>query len=224
MTQSMERHTSPSEEQDSMSAKAAAEFYDSEARATGWLGPEVAFGLVYEYVRPGQSILDLGIGTGLASILFRKAGLKVHGMDVSQEMLDACRWKGFDDLTRHDLTNPPYPYAAGSFDHVACIGVMSFLYDLSPVFAETARMLRTGGTFVFVTSDRTDQEDFELVVGPERTGSGEGVTMYRHSGAQIGGWTDRFGFMLLKSLQFTTYMDHDRKERMRTTCYVVTDK
>ena len=46
------------------------EAYDEEAEATGWFGPEVAFGLIYKYIQPGQSILDIGIGTGLGSVLF----------------------------------------------------------------------------------------------------------------------------------------------------------
>ena len=133
---------SPHEEYDRAAAAATAEAYDAEAQATGWLGPEVAFGMVYQHVLPDQSILDLGIGTGLASVLFRKAGLKVHGLDIAQDMLDACRWKGFDDLRRHDLTEPPYPYASESFDHVVCVGVLPFFSHLSPVFAETARIHR----------------------------------------------------------------------------------
>ena len=32
--------------------------YDDEAETCGWFGPEVAFGLAYKYVQPGQSILD----------------------------------------------------------------------------------------------------------------------------------------------------------------------
>ncbi len=79
--------------------RAMTETYDEEAEATGWYGPEVAFGLAFKYLRPGQSILDLGIGTGLAAVLFRQAGLKVYGMDVAPEMLDACRGKGFTDLS-----------------------------------------------------------------------------------------------------------------------------
>ena len=54
-------------------------------------------------------------------------------MDISQEMLDACRWKGFDNLTLHDLTEPPYPYASESFDHVLCLGVLNFFSDPSPI-------------------------------------------------------------------------------------------
>ena len=48
-------------------AKGAA--YDDEAEACGWFGPEVVLGLAYKCVQPGQSILDIGIGTGLGSVL-----------------------------------------------------------------------------------------------------------------------------------------------------------
>ena len=69
-------------------------FYDKEAEATGWYGPEVAFGLTFAHIQSGQSMLDIGIGTGLGSILFLKAGLEIHGMDISLQTLDACRKKG----------------------------------------------------------------------------------------------------------------------------------
>jgi predicted TPR repeat methyltransferase len=211
---------SPDDDYDRATAEATAEAYDAEAQATGWLGPEVAFGLVYEHVLPGQSVLDLGIGTGLASVLFRKAGLRVHGMDISQEMLDAYRAKGFDDLARHDLAKPPYPYASESFDHVVCVGVLNFLNDPSPVFAETGRLLKAGGTFVFVTLDRTEGEDPGLVVGPEHTKTDESITMYRHSGMQISGWVDGSGCAHVRSLPFTAYMDADKTQSMRLKCYV----
>ncbi len=198
-----------------------AEAYDKEAEATGWLGPELAFSMVYEHIRPGQPILDIGIGTGLASVLFRKAGLRVYGMDISENMLKACRMKGFADLTRHDLSTTPYPYASESFDHAVCLGVLNFFSDLSPVFAETARLLRTRGTFVFEVGDRTEDEDFEFVVGPEHTGTGEPVTMYRHSSRQIDAWTDGFGFILLRSLPFTVFMDRTKRDSLRAKCYLV---
>ena len=44
--------------------------YDNQARKTNWFGPEVVFGLAYEFVKTGESLLDLGIGSGLSSILF----------------------------------------------------------------------------------------------------------------------------------------------------------
>ena len=133
-----------------------AEVYDEEAEAAGWFGSEVAFGLTYKYIQQDQSLLDIGIGTGLGSVLFRKAGLKVFGMDVSQDMLDACLSKGFVDLELHDLRMTPYPYDSETMDIAICVGVMIFFSDLASVFEETARILRKGGLFVFVVADRAE--------------------------------------------------------------------
>ena len=195
--------------------------YDEDAEATGWLGPEVAFGLLYKYIQPGQSVLDIGIGTGLGSVLFRKAGLNVYGMDISTDMLEACRIKGFTHLARHDLRDPPYPYTSASLDYAVCVGVFNFFSDLSPIFLETERILRTGGMFVFAAGDRTEAEPMEVVVGTEHTNSGIPVTMYRHSARQIKRWLVEFGFTLLRSLSFTVYMDCEKTRSLQERAYLV---
>ena len=56
---------------------------------------DAMFGMSYEYVKSNEKLLDLGIGTGLASINFSKVGLKVYGLDNSDEMLNKCRNKSF---------------------------------------------------------------------------------------------------------------------------------
>lgn len=202
-------------------ARATAAAYDDEAEAVGWFGPEIAFGLAFKYLRPGQSILDLGIGTGLAADLFRAAGLKVLGMDASQDMLDACRTKGFDHLARHDLTLRPYPYETASVDHAVCVGTLNFIADLSPVFAECARILRPGGVFVFAVGDRPDDEPGETVVSAEHTGTGAPVTMYRHSARQIEGWGAKSAFTILRTLAFEVPMDRERTSSQAVRAYVV---
>ena len=194
-----------------MTPEETAREYDTAAEATGWHGPEVAFGLVYEHLAPGQSALDLGIGTARAAALFRKAGLRVSGLDVSKEMLDASRTKGFDDLVQHDLTKPPYPYPSAGFDHAVCVGVLPFLDDLTPVFAEVARLLRPGGMFAFMTLDRAPDEAAAFVVGPEHTGSDTYVTMHRHDAEQIASRVETAGLALLRSLPFTAYQDPRRR-------------
>jgi predicted TPR repeat methyltransferase len=198
-----------------------AEAYDEEAEAAGWFGPEVAFGLTYKYIQPDQSLLDIGIGTGLGSVLFCKAGLKVFGMDVSQDMLDACLNKGFADLELHDLRMTPYPYDSETMDIAICVGVMIFFSDLSSVFEETARILRMGGLFVFVVADRVEDESHEFEVGAEHTKSGKSVTMFRHDVWQIENWIERSGFRLLRSLTFTVFMDPEKTIRMRAKAYLV---
>lgn len=114
--------------EDALNSSSMVNDYDSKAEEYNWRGPEVAFGLSYSFVNPGESVLDIGIGTGLGSILFHKAGLHVYGMDVSTEMLEASRGKRFaTDLKEHDLTVEPYPYDAGSLDHAVCLGRAQFL-------------------------------------------------------------------------------------------------
>ena len=194
--------------------------YDDEAEATGWYGPEVAFGLTYAFVQPGQSLLDIGIGTGLGSILFRKAGLKIHGMDISSQMLDACRSKGFSSLHLHDLLKTPYPYDSESMDHAVCSGVLNFFSDPSPVFQEAGRILRKGGLFVFVVGDRHENGTHAIEVGAEHTGSEKTVTMYRHSFKQIAEWLALNGFEPLRSLPFTVFMDRERTKSMPARSYL----
>lgn len=199
---------------------AIARAYDEEAEASGWFGPEVAFGLTYAYIKPGQSLLDIGIGTGLGSALFRKAGLTVHGMDIDPEMIEACRSKGFLDLLLHDLSRPPYPFPTESMDHVICTGVMNFFKDLSPLFAETARILRKGGLFAFIAGNKAKGDSGEFIVGAEHTGAEKPLTIYRHGTEQISLWMEQYGFELLRSLSFPIFMDRERTKSIEAKVYL----
>ncbi|MGB2957729.1 MAG: class I SAM-dependent methyltransferase [Bacteroidota bacterium] len=198
-----------------------ARIYDSEAEATGWLGPEITFGLTYKYITAGDTLLDLGIGTGLGSVLYHKAGLRVFGMDSSDEMLKVCEEKGFAEaLKRHDLGAAPYPFEDSSMDHVVSVGVLHLFRDLATVFQETSRIVRDGGLFAFVVADRGDREEGEIVVGPEQTRTGSTITMYRHSEDQIDSLLLVCGFALLRSLEFPIYMDRERTREFRARAYV----
>jgi ubiquinone/menaquinone biosynthesis C-methylase UbiE len=194
--------------------------YDEEAEATGWYGPEVAFGLTYAHVQPGQSMLDIGIGTGLGSILFLKAGLKIHGMDISQQMLDACRNKGFSSLEQHDLNKTPYPFGSESIDHAVCTGVFNFFNDISPVFQEVSRVIRKGGLFVFVVGDRSENDVHAIEVEAEHKKPEKTITMYFHSTKQIAELMVRYGFKSLRDLSFTVFMDREKAKSMPARCYL----
>ena len=174
--------------------------YDRSKEAQGWRGPEVVFGLMYAFIRPGDSVLDIGIGTGLGSLLFHKAGLHVYGMDISPKMLEVCAKKGFtEDLKVHDLTEEPYPYTTASMDHAVCVGVMNHFEDLITVFRETSRILKDNGIFAFIVADRSSGEgsSFEVAHVGSRT------TMFRHSSEQIVSLLHETGFDLLRELEFS---------------------
>lgn len=85
--------------------------YDSQVKQYNSYGHEVLFGMCYEYIKPGDSLLDLGIGTGLSSVLFAKAGLNITGLDGSLEMLKECGKKGFaKEIKQYNIQDVPLPY------------------------------------------------------------------------------------------------------------------
>lgn len=69
--------------------------YDQQVREYKCFAHDVLFGMCFEYVHPHDRLLDVGIGTGLASLPFAKMGLEILGLDGSTEMLKVCKSKGF---------------------------------------------------------------------------------------------------------------------------------
>ena len=80
-----------------------ADLYDRPTRDGEYFAPDALFGLGVEYLRSGDGLRDLGIGTGLASLPFVRAGVDIHGLDCSAGMLKVCRSKNFArDLNLHE--------------------------------------------------------------------------------------------------------------------------
>jgi predicted TPR repeat methyltransferase len=184
--------------------------YDQRAKETNWFGPEIIFGLAYEFVKPGDSLLDLGIGSGLSSILFHKAGLKVYGLDGSSEVLEVCGSKGFAvGLKRHDLRSLPLPYPTGFFDQVISVAVFNSFRDLGTLFEETARIIKEGGIFAFTVEEQmpgqNDRYTINRVDVSEKPKAETAVIMFRHSNDYIAQLLDDTGFILLKSLDFLAF-------------------
>ena len=194
-----------------------AEQYDQQASEHGCHGHETLFGMMYEFVKPGETLLDIGIGTGLSSFLFHKTGLRVSGFDSSSGMLAMCEAKAFAaQLVQHDLQRVPFPYPTNSFNHVISLGVLNFFADLAPVFEETARIIIPHGIFAFTVEEQQPGQQAEYVI---RLGGGSGqpnhgavVNMHRHSDTHVRGLLVGNGFTPLKSFEF--YADrHPTEDR-----------
>ena len=188
----------------------SAQEYDHQARKTDWFGPEVVFGLAYEYVKPGDTLLDLGIGSGLSSILFHKAGLQVFGLDGSSEVLEVCRSKGFAaGLKEHDLRDLPLPYPDSFCEHVISVAVLNSFQDLEPLFAEIARIIKAGGVFAFTLEEqKPGQEDrypINRVEVDEEPNEETAVMLFRHSETYIHRILGQNGFKPLKALEFVAF-------------------
>jgi SAM-dependent methyltransferase len=103
-------------------------------------------------VRPGQSVLDLGSGAGLDSLLAaRRAGPagKVVGVDLCLEMVEKARRNaGLLDLRNIEFIQAQIeklPLPEGSVDLVISNGVFNLCPDKPGVLAEAFRVLRPGG-------------------------------------------------------------------------------
>jgi predicted TPR repeat methyltransferase len=187
--------------------------YDEQVAAYRSYGAEFLFGLSFEYVRVGDSLLDLGIGTGLGSQPFARLGLAVSGVDGSAAMLEGCRAKGFAiDLRLFDLQRRPWPYEDGSFDHAIACGLFHFFGDLSPFFGEVGRLIRPGGLFAFTVmvpsggeqpgGDTQPGDDYAEITR-------SGVPVFVHAPMAVRSLLAASGFDLLKEGQYIVPSDQE---------------
>ena len=160
--------------------------------------------MAYEYVQPGESILDIGIGTGLSSVLFNKAGLEVYGIDSSGEMLSVCREKGFaKDLKTYDLIEGHWPYEDCRFHHAIACGVFHFFKSLDVFFMETSRILKNDGIFCFTVAEPAGGET-------EHVNDDYGIVIYSHDDSYVDLMAERYGFIRMKSISYLTYTGTDK--------------
>jgi predicted TPR repeat methyltransferase len=184
--------------------------YDEQAQMTNWLGPQVVFGLAYEFVRPGETLLDVGIGSGLSSVLFHQAGLRVRGIDGSQEILEVCAAKNFtEELKLHNLRQVPLPYADHAVDHIVAIAVLNSFKDLAPLFHEFGRLMKEQGILVFTVEEQKPGQSSEYAINrvevSELPTAEAAVMLYRHPAAYIEELLAQNGFRLLRSLEFVAF-------------------
>ena len=101
-------------------------------------------GLFLRLIQPesGQSVLDIGCGTGHNLAFFRELGLKVTGIDASEPMLDIASGKLGTDVKLHCGHAEELPFENNSFDIVTLITVMEFVSEPIKVLKEAARVAR----------------------------------------------------------------------------------
>lgn len=129
-------------------------------------------------VRPGETVVDIGCGAGVDSILAaRRVGPsgQVVGVDVTAEMVkkatDNAVAAGVSNAEFHQGEADRLPVGDGAADVVISNGVFNLCIDKPKVLAEVYRVLRPGG--------RLQMADILL---------GEGVTDEQVE--QKGAWSD----------------------------------
>lgn len=90
----------------------------------------------------GQSLLDIGCGTGNNLAFFKKLGLKAIGIDNSKPMLDIAAKKLGTEAELHLGRAEKLPFDNDSFDIVTLITVLEFAPDPIKMLKEAARVAR----------------------------------------------------------------------------------
>jgi SAM-dependent methyltransferase len=122
---------------------------------------------VYDNVRAGASVLDLGCGAGMLALLKRK-GVRLAGVDLSSECALAARRNGYDTTFTASLSHLPFPDA--TFDYVVSLDVIGHISfeEKDATLAEVKRVLRPGGVTMhgIECTDRSARKSYDEM-GPE---------------------------------------------------------
>src|SRR5689334_21771444 len=117
---------------------------------------------VYDNVRAGSSVLDIGCGAGMLALLKRK-GVTLAGVDLSPEGALASRRNGYDFTCAAELTQ--LPFADDSFDYVVSLDVLGHVGfgEKDSVLSEIRRVLRSGVVTMhgIECTDRLPQKSYE---------------------------------------------------------------
>jgi len=93
--------------------------------------------------KPGQAVLDLGCGTGADALWLMQAGLRVHAIDASSEMVRIASNSGVDAET---LSIENCGLIDETFDAVLSnFGALNCVEDLESLREPLARLVRPGG-------------------------------------------------------------------------------
>ena len=95
----------------------------------------------------GKKILDFGCGTGIYAKNLTKKGAKVHGFDISREMLNIAK-KYAPEATFKQGSGYDIPFNE-EFDIVIASLVLDYFKDWNKVFKNVKRRLKKNGIFVF---------------------------------------------------------------------------
>jgi 2-polyprenyl-6-hydroxyphenyl methylase/3-demethylubiquinone-9 3-methyltransferase len=106
----------------------------------------------------GQRALDIGCGGGFLAEEFARIGCDVTGIDPSAPTIAQAAAHAVEAglaITYRVAPGEAIPFDDHTFDIAYCCDVLEHVRDLDTVIAETARVLKPGGVYLFDTINRT---------------------------------------------------------------------
>ena len=147
----------------------------------------------------GQSVLEIGCGTGGNTVWLAEQAQRVVAVDFSEEMLARARRRAGSANVRFrkgDITQP-WPFEAGTFDLVVANLVLEHVEDLSFLFRETHRVTTPEGQLYL-----SELHPYKQLQGAQaryedaETGEEVHVSAFRHTTSEFVNGALEAGFAL----------------------------
>lgn len=186
-----------------------------------WKAPVMVTKTLLEFLRKNSKILDLGIGTGQSSEKFYRAGHKIVGIDISDEMLKIAR-KKFPriKLYKYDIEEgiEKLGFKPQTFDAVIGVGIFEFTGDLKKLFRQVAKVTKSRGFFCFTFEEYRRAHPIQGIrIAPlgqglvDKTPKLLSFKVYRRTALEIKALLENLGFEILVTKKFVGYLKSKKK-------------
>lgn len=162
-----------------------------------------------------KPVLEIGCGTGKNTVFLAQIGGHVHALDFSEGMIEKAREKVKADPVRFSIADlaQRWPCEDQAYDLIACNLVLEHLEDLSFIFSEAFRVLRTEGKFLI-----NELHPFKQYEGKKaRFDRGETVTeipAFVHHISDFVNTASQTGFRLAKLREYWHDQDQGKPPRI----------
>jgi len=99
----------------------------------------------------GMKVLDLACGDGIDADYYRDLGADVSGLDASEKLIEIAQSEYPEVNFVHGFAEN-MPFEDNSFDAVFSKYAIMTSADMQPIFNDVYRVLKSGGTFVYLVT------------------------------------------------------------------------
>lgn len=102
-----------------------------------------------------QTILDIGVGTGIFYSLFKKLSIyKIYGIEFVSNFIPLLQKRGITAV-QSNIEKEPIPFETETFDFIICDSILEHTLNPKHLLSEIYRLLKPNGYFVLVVPNAT---------------------------------------------------------------------